>query len=318
MTIKWNQCADLPTAVALPSIVRIGDYIYVGGGLRRGYDAIMKYRISQDTWTTLPNCPTYEHGLATLNGELVAIGGTVLSKATNRVYTFRDGRWLEDLPPMPTPRCNLSTVSHQDRFIIAAGGTQYVSPTGKRIRTSRVEVYVKEKNQWYSTRSLPFPMAVFSTCIVNDVFYTVGGVGEHEQSRTTLYASLSSLLRNTSVEHSTPAPQITWKQLSSQHPLFCASPAAIDGRLIAFGGYSTVELHCADTLVSTYDFFSHRWVKLADAQLPVPLYRPGVITLDNDKLMIIGGQPKSQQFSPSVFIGSFTWLNATYSQLQHK
>ena len=312
LEIDWKKCSDLPIAVGAPSVVRIGDCIYVGGGLRRGNEAIiMEYRISQDTWTNLPHCPTTRHSLTTLNDKLVVIGGKISSKATNVVYTFRarDGRWLKDLPPMPTARYSLSTVSHQDRYIIAAGGLI----CGGEAQTSVhvVEIFIKEKKKWYyCTKILPFPVALYSTCIVNNVCYTVGGVGTPEQSRITFCAPLSTLIRYT-VPAKSSVPQITWKQLPRQHPLLCTSPVAVNKRLVAFGGYADVTLPCGTRLICTYDFFSHRWLELADAQLPVPLYRPGVITLDNDKLMIIGGQPKSQQFSPSVFIGSFTWLDAS-------
>ena len=268
----------------------------------------MEYRISQDTWTNLPHCPTTCHSLTTLNDKLVVIGGKISSQATNVVYTFRarDGRWLKDLPPMPTARYSLSTVSHQDRYIIAAGGTTSASMNGEN-RTRIVEVYVKDDNQWYSTKRLPFPMAAlsFSICVVNDICYAMGG-------KSCIYASLPSRLCDDAVPPDSIPPQITWKTLEDQHPLMCTSPASVDGRLVAFGGYANVRVHYGTRLVSTYNFSKHRWLELADAQLPVPLYRPGVIPLDNDKLMIIGGQPKTQQltFSTSVFIGSYRWLSA--------
>ena len=95
--------------------------------------AIMKYTLSQDAWMPLSPCLTYQHGLATLNEELIVIGGNVGSPGTriNKVYTFRSNDWMEVLPPMPTPRSLLSTASHENRMIIVAGGIKEFKSNGE-------------------------------------------------------------------------------------------------------------------------------------------------------------------------------------------
>ena len=102
--------------MSAPQIVRIGDYVYVGGGYsdRLGAQTIFKYSISHDTWTPLPHCPTIHYGLASLDKKLVVIGGKSHGEPTNNVYTLKDDTWKEILPPMPTPRFLLSTLSHEE------------------------------------------------------------------------------------------------------------------------------------------------------------------------------------------------------------
>lgn len=82
-----------------------------------------------------------------------------------------------------------------------------------------------------------------------------------------------------------------------------SSPIEIDGRLVAMGGSANAELRHGTRSISTYDFVTSTWMECERAQLPVPLYRPGVVKLEDDRVMILGGQIKSQNFSATVFIG---------------
>ena len=146
--VVWRKCADLPVARSAPSI---GDSVYVSTGFTKPSDshAIMKYSLSQDAWMPLPPCPTYQHSLATLNEELIAIGGEVGSprKSTNKVYTLRRDEWVEVLPPMPTSHSFLSTASHENRLIIAAGGVKEFKRNGVIVRTDVVEIYIKDRHK---------------------------------------------------------------------------------------------------------------------------------------------------------------------------
>ena len=96
-----------------------------------------------------------------------------------------------------------------------------------------------------------------------------------------------------------------WKKLTGHHPLIYTTLAEIDGTLTAMGGSYEQILRCGTRFISTYDFTTDTWMECEGAQLPVPLYRPGVVKLDDNRLMVIGGQPKMQQFSNQVYIGTY-------------
>ena len=64
-------------------------------------------------------------------------------------------------------------------------------------------------------------------------------------------------------------------------------------------------LRYGSKFISTYDFATDTWVECKGAELPLALYRPGLVNLGNNKVMLIIGQPRSQQFSKVVFIGSY-------------
>ena len=309
--MEWKKCADSPVTNATPPTVKMGDNVYVGSGLRQRGDetTIFKYSLTHDTWSRLPDCPTCRHGLATLDDELIVIGGcTSDSLQTNNVYTFRAGKWQQVLPPMPTPRDLLSTASYENKLIIAAGGIVGTNSKGESTHTDVVEIYKKD-DCWYSTTRLPFRIAQFTIQMVGHKCYTLGGVGPYfNESSTTVYASVSSLLKDAvpaDSRYTTPQIKSTWEQLKKEHPLTFPSLVKLDGRLVVMGGSVDRKQRRGSKFISTYDFTTDTWVECKGAELPLALYRPGLVNLGNNKVMIIGGQPRSQQFSQVALIGSY-------------
>ena len=307
MKISWRRCADSPVANAIPPTVKIGDNVYVGSGLRKRGDesTIFKYSLTHNIWSPLPNCPTFHHGLATLDKKLIAIGGLRYGQPSDEVYTFRRDTWQQVLPTMPTPRYSLSTASYH-KLIIAAGGTIRENTKGEITRTNVVEIYKKD-GCWYSTTPLPFTLSQFTIQMVGDTCYTLGGTGYNElESSTALYASVSSLLDNAvpvGSKHHIPAVQIPWIKLQDKHPLTFPSLVELDGRLVVMGGSVDTLRRIGSKFISTYDFATDTWEECKGAELPLALYRPGLVNLGNNKVMLIGGQPRSQQFSKVAFIG---------------
>ena len=290
--------------------------MYAGGGYAKpdDSDAIVKYSLSQDAWIPLPPCPTYQHGLATLNEELIVIGGKGRDsshRGTDDVYTFRSNDWMEDLPPMPTPRSLLSTASHENRLIIAAGGVNEVKSNGEYVLTDVVEIYIKEDRQWYTTKRLPLPNYSFSISIVGDTCYALGE--SYELNYTTLYTTLSSLLKNVEQANSSysfPKVPITWKKLKDQHPLIQSTVMEMDGKLTSMGGAVMKNaLKSGTKIISMYDFQSNSWVECKGAELPLDIYNTGVVKLEDNEVMVVGGGYKNQTFSAKVYIGKFQTLD---------
>ncbi len=291
----------MPVARSAPSAVRIGGYVYVGGGNTKpgSRHNVQRYSISKNKWTLLPDCPTSQYGLASLNKELIVIGGKISNIVTNAVYTFRDGTWKELLPPMPTPRCLLSTTSHEDGIIIAAGGLLDTTAEGIISRTDVVEIY--KLGQWYMSKRLPFPINSSSITIMDNICYSLGGSGRFQ--RSALFSTSSSLIENALPEdpaYSTVHP-LKWDTFPCQHPLMCTTLTEVSGLLTAIGGYDKDLI--GTKIISTYDFHSDSWVKCRGAELPLSLYRPGVMKLEDNQVMVFGGEVKRQHFSSQVFIG---------------
>ncbi len=309
--MTWRRCADLPVATSAPQVVRIGDIIYVGGGYREpgASKAVFQYSVHMDAWTPLPPCPTHQHGLTSLRGRLVAIGGILREssgKVTNVVLTFGDGhKWKEELPPMPTSRSLLSTTSHDDQLVVAAGGVTGTECNGTCVRTDVVEILAE--GSWYKTPSLPFPTYTLSMCSLGNRIYALGGVGSPHQSRTTLYVHLSSLLGDAEIiesDYVTLHQSLkTWQRLRGRHPLPSSSLLELDGKLMAFGGEAWHKRNIRGTpVVTMYNFDTDTWVECKGASLPVPVYRPGVVRLGSDEVMVVGGENTMQRLTSQVNI----------------
>ena len=299
----------MPVATSVPSAVRIGDYVYVGGGNTKpgNIHNVQRYSISQDEWTILPDCPTSKHGLASLNKELVVIGGKLSNITTTKVLTFRDSTWKQLLPPMLTPRYRLSTISHKDQIIIAAGGVTHTTEKGEKIKTDVVEIY--KLGKWYTTKRLPCPISSPYFTILDDTCYILGNF---ERSSSTLYSTLSSLKDNAEPEDPTYSTvhSVKWDTLLCKHPLLGTAITEVSGHLTTIGGCDKDLV--GTKLISTYNFHSDSWVKCKGAELPSFLLRSGVMKLDANQVMVFGGEVQRQHFSLQVFIGQFQMLKWLY------
>ena len=183
---------------------------------------------------------------------------------------------------MPTSRYFFSTVSNKDVLVAAGGRAQ--QEMGK----------LKDK-QWLVTKRLPVQITKPTECIVDDTCYILGDGASADASQTTMYASFSSL-----IESAVPASQFPiapvkskWNILTVKHPLFYSSLVELDGNMVAMGGSSNEVLHRGTGYISFFDYVVNTWVECTGAQLPVPLYRPGLVKLNDSRVMVIGGQPLS-------------------------
>ena len=304
LKLTWERKADLPVGISSPQIVKIDNFVFVGGGLLNQFETsvVFQYSENDNRWTPLCQCAVLHQGLATLNGELISVGGTNLQEVINNVYTFRDGQWKEVLPPMRTPRYNLSTMSHTD-LIVAAGGVTGRKRDGELLITQEVEIY--RDRQWYITKPLPIPLSLASTCVIGDMCYMLGGTGLPKHSLTTLQVSLSSLIEEAlEATTSSVVQESKGEWTTTKYPLYLSSIVELEGKLIAMGGSNDAVLRYGSKLISSYDFATDMWVECQGAQLPVALYRPGLVKLAGNKVMIIGGQPEMKHFTKQVYIGS--------------
>ena len=142
--------------------------------------------------------------------------------------------------------------------------------------------------------------------MIDDTCYILGGTGEPKHSLTLLQVSLSSL-----IEEAIPATRLSVAQerkvewTTTAYPLYLPSIVRLEGKLIAMGGSCDAVLRHGTRFISSYDFAADMWVECQEAKLPVPLYRPGVVKLAGNKVMIIGGQSEMKQFSNEVYIASY-------------
>ncbi len=92
---------------------------------------------------------TYWYTLVVHDSELLLVGGReyTTKEITNKVFTMRDGRFVETLPPLKKIRNSPSAVSSGSALVVAGGG----GTSGVRDLSS-VEVF--KDGQWTTAPSL--------------------------------------------------------------------------------------------------------------------------------------------------------------------
>ena len=98
----------------------------------------------------LPSCPYLFSGLAIIDSELTTVGGLDRAgRRTNRLFTLRQGKWVELYPPINTARSSPAVVSTSDGdYRIAIGGFD----SGW---TATVELFQVKSKRWYKLTDLP-------------------------------------------------------------------------------------------------------------------------------------------------------------------
>jgi len=131
---------------------------------------------TEDSWTILAEMPTGRTGLgvATVDGRIFAIGGTVDSRFTNinEMYDPKTDTWIKKTS-MPTPRSNFGVAVYQNKIFIFGGyGYIYGSVPGF---IGTTEVYDPETDTWDTRASIPTSREGLCANVVDNKIYLIGG-----------------------------------------------------------------------------------------------------------------------------------------------
>ena len=168
----------------------------------------------------LPSCPYKDSGLAIIDSELTTVGGMDRAgRRTNRLFTLRQGKWVEVYPPMNTARSSPAVISTSDGdYLIAIGG--YDSDGA---RTATVELFQVTSRRWYTLTDLPQPLLRPSATICGDQLYVIGN------DRNGYSCSLQSLPSN---DRPITSPlTLSWKPLPPL-PVAYSTAATLCGQLV--------------------------------------------------------------------------------------
>ena len=131
-------------------------------------NSVYSYQWSTEKWEELPPCPYENSGLVIINGQLTAVGGHDGSRFTNKLFTLRQRRWIEEYPPMNTARSNTTVVRSSDgEYIIVIGG----SGGGW---TATVELFQVSSRRWHQLKDLPQPLSHPSATICGNQLHVIG------------------------------------------------------------------------------------------------------------------------------------------------
>ena len=280
ITFTWRKGPNAPSKMFNGTCTAHGRKAYFSGwGINT---AVYEFNAESGEWSTLPDCPHKSFSLAIVDGLLTAVGGTDMWKKTNKLLSYKDKKWVENFPSMPTKRCNPAVVSN-DNILVVIGGYQenekFDGTPDKRLETVEI-MHIKTKN-WFSAAPLPYGITEGAATICGDFLYIVGDNTSFSSfSKVVSFCSLKTLLHSNAQESSTTV----WQKTESLpvNSIWCTS---VKGQLLAIGGVDfdidkMTPIRKYNSVVNTWDIVSHMAIGRCHCLAAV---------LSDDQLIIVGG-----------------------------
>ncbi|WP_455199317.1 hypothetical protein [Kaarinaea lacus] len=182
----------------------INDYLYSFGGFGGALlDSVEFAKVSNDgsvgEWkmaTDPMTLPRYVNSVKAVDGIAYVIGGHDQQKGVgitdvewNKPLADGDMRFWQKGNPLKTGRYGLSSAKHGNTLYAMGGltGLEYLSSIEK---TSVLPT--GELSTWSETTAMSVPRATFSTAVVKDYMYVIGGTNRDHYLRSVEYASINA------------------------------------------------------------------------------------------------------------------------------
>nr|XP_039269559.1 kelch-like protein 20 [Styela clava] len=166
----WVRLDDRKSAKKRAIGVAFGNYIYAFADHGWYSNAVEKYDPYDETWSDVTHKPVEGFGssIVSLGSFIYCIGGVNNTghMSNNLRFNPSDLTW-EELPSMPTAR-KFSSAAGLEEKIYAMGGTQ-------SFHLNIVECFDTVAETWTTVASLNNARAKFTSCVVGDKLFVVGG-----------------------------------------------------------------------------------------------------------------------------------------------
>ena len=235
--------------------------------------SLYRCALSNEQWEQLPSCPNYNSTLVVIDDELTTVGGDDSGYSySNKLFTLKQRKWVEEYPPMKTERSSPGVISTCDRkYVLVIGGRHGDDST------ATVELFQVMTRRWYETSRLPKPLPWPSAAICGDQVHVISGghVGDYSGYSTSLQALLSidQPITSQSLSH-----LLSWNPLP-RLPVALTTAATLCGQLVIIGGQplaNSIHQLVEGQWVEIGSMTSDRWWCLSVSPSP-------------RKLMIVGG-----------------------------
>ena len=265
LTVQCRQKKGAPHDMARGSAATNGRFVYI---TPVGSTSLYRYECSTEKWMELPSCPYKDSGLAIIDSELTTVGGWDRAGRTNKLFTLRQGKWVEVYPPMNTARSYPAVVSTSDGdYLIVIGG--WVSDG----MTATVELFQVKSRRWYTLTDLPQTLRDPSATICGDQLHVIG-VDDNGCS-----CSLQSLPSN---DRPITSPlTLSWKPLPPL-PVEHSTAATLCGQLVLIGGWQV-----GSSVNSIHQLVEGQWVKIGS--MTSVRHWCLAVSLSPDRILMVGG-----------------------------
>ena len=266
LTVQCRQKKRAPCNMMRGSAATDGRFVYI---TPLDSNSPYQYECSTEKWTELPSCPYKDSGLAIIDSELTTVGGgDRAGRYTNKLFTLRQGEWVEVYPPMNTARSISAVVSTSDGdYLIAIGG---FDSDGK---TATVELFHVKSRRWYKLTDLPQPLRNPLATICGDQLHVIGS------ERNGYSCSFQSLPSND--RPITSPPTLSWKPLPPL-PVTVSTAGTLCGQLVLIGGMQSLS-----SVNSIHQLVEGQWVKIGSMTSGRCLCL--AVSPSSDRILIVGG-----------------------------
>ena len=227
----------------------------------RDSNAVYGYQCSTGEWEQLPPCPYPNSALVIIDGSLTAVGGGDGShQCTNKLFTLRQRRWVEEIPPMPTARSSPAVVRTADGdYIFVIGGTVGF------YWTATVKLFHVRNRKWCELTELPQPFTRPSATICGNQLHVIEDDGNGYSAQ---------------ISHNQPITSLSWVLLP-RLPVTWSTAATLCGQLVIIGGQLTEPVNVIHQLVNG------EWVEIGS--ITYSRRRCLIANISPDKMIIVGG-----------------------------
>ena len=216
-------------------------------------DEVLEYDLENNDWSKLPKYSLKGFGLAVIQDLLTTVGGWSEKQTSNRLSSFRGGKWVKVFPPMTTKRRGLTVISIPNYLIVAGG----VGEEGGVLST--VEVMDIRTQKWYTAASLPEPVYDMTATVCGGRLYLLGGRDNKWAPTYAVFTcTLDSLIRLCHPPSKTPphtSEASVWQRVANV-PVVESTCTTLNGRMLTVGGRTSRGGKFADA-IHVYNPNSH-------------------------------------------------------------
>ena len=281
ITFNWRMCENIPLGMKVyDQPVSLNGKLYV-----RRESSILAYTPGCDLWTELPPLPVKRFTIATLNGQLLVVGGIDRStdKITSTILTCDNyfQKWIQLYSAMPRVLTFPAVLGFQNCLIVAGG------ENSNSDLVHDVNIFDTISDQWSTAQPLP-STDYYETVLIGDTMYLVG--------ETVLQAHVPTLISG--------ARSGVWKALPN-HPYYYSFPVTIGNTLLTVGGRERPSFGANSTSsIHMYNPTTNCWTRVGDLPQKMTNYLSRVI----DSELFVLSTDASYQLQ-SVYISKLTLSN---------
>ncbi len=264
---------SIPVDLVVGSSTVIGSKAYFRS---LGSKHIRQFDSTNNRWTRLSTHPLDSCTITNVNDVLTSVGGRSGANFSDKLYSYVDKQWTEELPPMPTKCQTPAAVWSKNTLVVAGGYNRSILTT-----VQTLDLHTK---QWSHVSCLPFSTEQPSAAISGEYVYIHAGYASSEQDKySVLRCSLQDLVQ------STPSSDV-WDTIASL-PVRGSSLINVDNHIMAVGGLDSKKNRAKD--VYQFNEETNSW--LVASHMEVTLSFGLTACLPGNMLMVVGGYFTTQK-----------------------